>query len=114
MSEIERQLGRDAARIARAGLATQRSSVICWDRDDVRPLSNVISWQDRRAAKWLEGFAQAGERVHAITGLVLSPHYGVSKLRWCLDELDTVRSAEACTAQVVRSSLIARTRWLAM
>jgi len=89
--EIERQLGEDAGRIECAGIATQRSSVVCWDRDAGRPLSNVISWQDRRAAEWLRGFAHASERVHAITGLVLSPHYGVSKLRWCLDELDAVR-----------------------
>ena len=89
--EIERQLGNSAGRIECAGIATQRSSIVCWDRDAGRPLSNVISWQDRRAAEWLRGFEHASETVHAITGLVLSPHYGVSKLRWCLDELDTVR-----------------------
>ncbi len=91
--EIERQLGNDAGRIERAGVTTQRSSVVCWDRDAGGPLSNVISWQDRRAADWLEGFTYASERVRAITGLVLSPHYGVSKLRWCLDELDAVNDA---------------------
>ena len=89
--EIERQLGKGAGWIECAGIATQRSSVVCWDRDAGRPLSNVISWQDRRAAEWLRGFEHASETVHAITGLVLSPHYGVSKLRWCLDELGAVR-----------------------
>ncbi len=91
--EIERQLGKGAGRIECAGIAIQRSSVVCWDRDAGRPLSNVISWQDRRAAKWLQGFEHASERVRAITGLVLSPHYGVSKLRWCLDELDAVHDS---------------------
>ena len=91
--EIERQLGKGAGRIECAGIATQRSSVVCWDRDTGQPLSNVISWQDRRAAEWLRGFEHASETVHAITGLVLSPHYGASKLRWCLDELDAVRDS---------------------
>ena len=91
--EIERQLGKGAGRIKCAGIATQRSSVVCWDREAGRPLSNVISWQDRRAAEWLQGFEHASKRVRAITGLVLSPHYGVSKLRWCLDELDAVRDS---------------------
>ena len=30
-----------------------------------------------------------------LTGLQLSPHYGASKLRWCLDHLPAVRSAAA-------------------
>src|SRR5262245_57474806 len=47
-------LGRRADDIAAAGLATQRSSIVCWDRASGRPLSPVLSWQDRRAAAWLE------------------------------------------------------------
>src|SRR3569623_2918076 len=31
-----------------AGLATPRSSIVCWNRRDGRALSPVISWQDRR------------------------------------------------------------------
>jgi glycerol kinase len=33
--------------------------------------------------------------VHELTGLVLSPHYGASKLRWCLDHLPQVQAAAA-------------------
>jgi glycerol kinase len=33
--------------------------------------------------------------VHHLTGLPLSPHYGASKIRWCLDHLPAVRSAAA-------------------
>lgn len=38
-----------------AGLATQRSSIVCWHRRSGEALSPVISWQDRRNAAWLEG-----------------------------------------------------------
>jgi glycerol kinase len=81
--------------IAAAGLATQRSTVCCWDTTDGSALSPALSWQDRRHAAWLE--ATLGARsgwVRELTGLPLSPHYGASKLRWCLDELPAVRLAE--------------------
>ena len=82
-----------ARRLRSAGIATQRSSIACWDRVSGAALSPVISWQDRRAATWLERFTVHERRVHELTGLVLSPHYGASKLRWCLDEIDAVRRA---------------------
>ncbi len=37
--------------------------------------------------------ALAPDWVRELTGLPLSPHYGASKLRWCLDELPEVRLA---------------------
>jgi glycerol kinase len=77
-----------------AGLATQRSTIVCWDRDSGRPLSAAISWQDRRNAAWLhQQLGSRGDWVRTITGLPLSPHYGASKIRWCLDHLPTVRAA---------------------
>src|SRR5712692_7376492 len=33
------------------GLATQRSTVLFWDRDDGRPLTPAFSWQDLRGAR---------------------------------------------------------------
>lgn len=87
------QLGSGAGRVHAAGLATQRSSIVCWDRESGEPLSPVISWQDRRAAAWLARLAPHAARVRELTGLVLSPHYGASKLRWCLDEIEDVRRA---------------------
>lgn len=80
-------LGARRGDVARAGLATQRSSIICWDRDGGEALSAVLSWQDRRAAAWLRRLGDKADDIHARTGLVLSPHYGASKMRWCLDHL---------------------------
>jgi glycerol kinase len=80
--------------IAAAGLATQRSTIVCWDRETGAALGPAISWQDRRHAQWLE--AHLGDRaawVRELTGLPLSPHYGASKLRWSLDESAPVRLA---------------------
>ena len=88
-------LGPARRQLRAAGLATQRSSIVCWDRATGAALSPVISWQDRRAADWLVRFDAARRRVHELTGLVLSPHYGASKLRWCLDTLEPVQRARA-------------------
>ena len=84
-----------AARWSRVGLAVQRSTIACWDRQSGAMLAPVISWQDRRHAAWLAGLQRESARVHSLTGLPLSPHYGASKLRWCLDYVGAVREARA-------------------
>jgi len=84
-----------STRIEAAGLATQRSSLVCWDRLSGEPLSPVLSWQDRRTHAWLRRLDARAASVHRRTGLVLSPHYGASKLRWCRDHLPRVRRAGA-------------------
>ncbi len=89
LSEADKQ----GITVSAAGLATQRSSIICWDKTTGTPLSNVISWQDRRATSWLEQFKEQQQHVHDITGLYLSPHYGVSKINWCLTNLPKVSAA---------------------
>jgi len=85
----------DPELITKVGLATQRSSVVCWRKRDAKPLSKVLSWQDRRAADWLEQFAAESARVQSITGLLLSPHYGVSKLNWLLSEESSLHAGLA-------------------
>src|SRR5688572_23798178 len=100
VGSVETALG-ELARIvepqrwAAAGLAVQRSSLVCWNAADGRALSPVISWQDTRGAAWLRGLSRRAGDVQRLTGLVLSPHYGASKLRWCLDHLPEVRAAAA-------------------
>jgi glycerol kinase len=93
-----------------AGLATQRSSLVCWRRSNAEALSPVISWQDRRADAWLRQFEAQHEAIHKTTGLYLSAHYGVSKMRWCLDNLDKVQQAQAEEDLVIGplSSFLAR------
>jgi glycerol kinase len=80
-------------RIVAAGLATQRSSMACWNRATGEALSPVISWQDRRNATWLAQFEPRRDWIRAHTGLALTPHYGASKMRWCLDHLPAVKRA---------------------
>ena len=87
------KLGTDKKYIKAAGLATQRSSIACWNRNSGAALSPILSWQDRRQAEWLQQFQDQSERIHNKTGLFLSPHYGASKIRWCLDNITAVKQA---------------------
>ncbi len=77
--------------IAQAGLATQRSTVVAWDRESGQPLAPALSWQDRRTAHWLQRLQPYQEEIKQRTGLPLSPHYGAGKLRWYLDHVSIVR-----------------------
>ncbi len=76
-----------------AGLATQRSSIACWDRETGQALSPVISWRDTRNASGLAALDLDENWLHGITGLRPSAHYGASKLRWCIDNIPAVKSA---------------------
>lgn len=88
------QLGEKRDQLIKAGMATQRSSIVCWDKNTGTALSPIISWQDRRQHQWLKQFASHNETIHTKTGLFLSPHYGASKLRWCLDNIEAVATAQ--------------------
>ena len=86
-------LGGDASRVESAALATQRSTIVAWDRVTGRPLCPAISWQDRRSAAWLRRLEPRAREIERITGLRLSPHYGANKMRFCLARLPEVRRA---------------------
>ena len=82
-------------RIAAAGMATQRSSVLAWDRITGNPLSPVLSWQDRRVTDMLLSMMDHDQSIRELTGLRLSPHYGAGKLQWLLDHIPAVGEALA-------------------
>jgi glycerol kinase len=91
-AEVLRQVPASEFRVS-SGMATQRSSIVCWNRRTGESLSPVLSWQDRRAHAWLAGLAGHAATIHRKTGLRLTAHYGASKLRWCLRNIDAVRQA---------------------
>ena len=85
--------GAERAGVVACSLSTQRSCLVCWDRESGAALSPVLSWQDTRAAAWLQEQGLHAETVRTTTGLYPNAHYGLGKLRWCLDHLDAVRAA---------------------
>lgn len=68
-------------------LASQRSTVVAWDKQSGVPLHPALSWMDTRAKAEVMGLAAHQKTIKEKTGLVLSPHYGASKIRWLQRQL---------------------------
>ena len=62
------------------GIATQRSTLVIWDRDSGTPRTPMVSWQDRRAADWCSRHRAIADEVVQRSGLPLSAHYAGPKL----------------------------------
>jgi glycerol kinase len=92
---VKQQLGTQCHKVCSAGIATQRSNVVCWNRLNGEALSTIINWQDRRAHQWIHQFEAHNSEIHKKTGLLLTAHYGVSKLHWCMENLSAVKQAYA-------------------
>ncbi|NKB25214.1 MAG: hypothetical protein GKR87_12720 [Kiritimatiellae bacterium] len=74
------------------GIATQRSSFLLWDESTGRPVTPLISWQDRRSTEWCKKHESLGNDVHKITGLRLSPHYVGPKLACLMESNSDIRT----------------------
>ena len=74
-----------AHKISAVGLSLQRESVLFWDRTTGKALTNVITWQDRRASELAEKSAKNAARVKEITGLELDPMFSALKAQWLLE-----------------------------
>lgn len=79
--------------IACVGIATQRETVVMWEKDTGRPLQNAISWQDRRSIDICEQWNQDGleDDIRKKTGLLIDPYFSAPKIRWLFDMLPEAR-----------------------
>jgi glycerol kinase len=93
ITEVLAAPGVNAGDIGGVGLATQRSSVVAWNRVTGAALSPVLSWQDRRNESLITALAAHEDVIQQKTGLRLSAHYGASKLRWLLEQEPVVARA---------------------
>jgi glycerol kinase len=97
---------------ATLGIATQRSTVVFWNRDSGRAVTPAYSWQDLRAAglcRRLGGGPAARDRdLHRLvterTGLRMSAHYAAAKLAWALRHVPGLRRRVA-SGQVLWGTL---------
>ncbi len=75
--------------IACIGIASQRETVVMWEKETGRPVHNAISWQDRRTIDICEAWKTAGyeETIQKKTGLLIDPYFSASKIRWLFDHI---------------------------
>ena len=64
------------------GLGNQGETVLRWDPRTGRPLTEAVSWQDRRAESVTRELADHAERLRELTGLPLDPYFAAPKMAW--------------------------------
>jgi len=78
------------AQIKAIGIASQRETTIVWDKKTGLPIYNAIVWQSRQTANLANDLIKAGykDEIHEKTGLIISPYFSATKIRWILDHVD--------------------------
>jgi glycerol kinase len=81
--------------IAAIGIANQRETTVIWDCRTGRPLCHAIVWQDTRTKTICDELSAGGgiDRFRAVTGLPLATYFSGPKLRWILDNDESIRHA---------------------
>ncbi|NEA99206.1 FGGY family carbohydrate kinase [Streptomyces sp. SID13726] len=64
------------------GLANQGETVLAWDPETGRPLTDALVWQDRRAESVCTELAEHADELRALTGLPLDPYFAAPKMAW--------------------------------
>jgi len=75
------------------GTASQRSSFLLWEKDSGKPVTPLISWQDRRANDWCIKHQNKFFDLESYTGLLLSPHYVGPKLAYIFSQHPDLKKA---------------------
>ena len=73
------------AEVVACGLDHQGESVLAWDRETGRPLSPIITWQDKRSQALLDTFDErTAARITELSGLPVDPYFSAGKVSWLL------------------------------
>jgi glycerol kinase len=81
--------------ITACGLDHQGESVLAWEAGTGRPLTPIVTWQDKRSQEVLDRLEATGraEEVIARSGMPLDPYFSAGKLAWLLEHDDAVQRA---------------------
>jgi len=84
-----------AEEVAAIGITNQRETTVVWDKNTGKPVYNAIVWQCMRTqdfcAEWGKTPGWEGSKVNDLTGLVISPYFSGTKIRWILENVPGVR-----------------------
>ena len=78
---------RDADGDVVLGLDHQGESVLAWDADSGRPLTPIVTWQDKRSQVVLDRLEADGraDEVRERSGMPLDPYFSAGKMTWLLE-----------------------------
>lgn len=81
-----------AEQISAIGITNQRETTCAYNKKG-EPLHHAIVWQDRRTSSYCKERKESYEGLKSLTGLPLDPYFSATKMRWLLDNSDTVAKA---------------------
>lgn len=79
--------------IAALSITNQRETVLVWNKRTGKPIYNAIVWQCRRSSDICRILEENGldKIIKEKSGLVLSPYFSASKIKWILDNVESAR-----------------------
>lgn len=81
--------------ISAVGITNQRETIIPFNPKTGEVYHNAIVWQDLRGSKFIDSLRTTYDEalIREKTGLLYSPYFAASKIRWLLDNVPQVRRA---------------------
>jgi len=80
--------------IAGIGITNQRETTVVWEKATGKPIYNAIVWQCMRTQSFCEEWGKMPgwkEKTNQETGLVVSPYFSGTKIKWILDNVPGAR-----------------------
>ena len=79
--------------IAALSITNQRETAVVWSKKTGKPVCNAVVWQCQRSSEICKKLEREGlqKTVKEKTGLVLSPYFSASKIKWILDNVESAR-----------------------
>ena len=95
ISDAIEKAGLNGSDLSCIGITNQRETIVPFSRTTGRPIYNAIVWQDMRGADYIKELSSvlSEEELRDRTGLLYSPYFSASKIRWLLDNIQKVRRA---------------------
>ncbi|MGX7107979.1 glycerol kinase GlpK [Facklamia miroungae] len=87
IEEVIQKSGINYSQIKALGLTNQRETTVVWDKITGEPIYNAIVWSSNQSLDTINQLKSSKneEYIHKNTGLVMSPYFSASKIRWILD-----------------------------
>ena len=95
ISDAIEKAGLDGSMLSAIGITNQRETIVPYSRITGKPIYNAIVWQDIRGEEYIKKLSAVlpESELRERTGLLYSPYFSASKIRWLLDNVPRVREA---------------------
>ena len=76
-------------------ITNQRETIVVWDKNTGKPITNAIVWQDNRGADICKQMKLQGmqELVMRKSGLMIDPNFSASGVKWIMDNIEGAHEA---------------------